>query len=403
MMNFKKYFMILLMTAMIIPGLAHAYSLTILETNPSPAQAGEYVDITFQLELVSQTPDERTNVAIRFAESEEIIPLSNQNAEFDRLLRGQTITRTFRAYIPSDVPSGNIPLELIITDDRFTTTKVTDLFIRGGERQVDFRIGQTESTPRTLLQDSKDNSLQVQLENLGEKNAEILSATLTSDTGLIEEAFYGSLQDSVANVLGGSGAQLQFDFDITNTDETNIPVRLELDYRTLNDFDNSYSRVRENIDFTLRLAESPRLDILRLEPLNSFDVGASGNELQITVENIGREEGDNFRVRLFPDPNLPFDFDQTTIFVASNIKPGENTTFIIPFDITSDAQLRTYSVNAEFESLVGDNRYKQKERFDIEVRGEEGLGIFVIAGILVALSLILATVLGFVYKRRKND
>lgn len=403
MMNKTKHILIILMAAILIPSLAHAYDLTILETNPSPAQAGEYVDITFQIELVSQTPSERNNVRLRFGESQEIIPLSNQNAEFSRILTGQTITRTFRAYIPSNVASGNIPLEVIIADDRLTTTKKTDLFVRGGQRNVDLRIGQTRSTPQTLLQDSKDNSLQVQLENLGEKNAEILSASLTSDTGLIEEAFFGSLQDSVANLMGGDGEELQFEFDIKDTDETNIPARLELDYRTLNDFDNTYSRVQEEIDFTIRLGESPRLDIVNIEALNSFDVGRSNNELQITVENVGREEGDNFRVRLFPDPNLPFDFDRTTVFVASNLKPGETATFNIPFDITSDAELRSYSVNAEFESLVGDNRYKQKERVDIEVIGEEGLSVFVIASLLVVLSLILASILGFVYKRRKND
>lgn len=402
MMINTKNIILLLMAAILLPSLAHGYELTILETNPSPAQAGEYVDVTFQIELVSQNPSERKNVMIRFGESEEIIPLSNQNAEIAEMIPGQTVTKTFRTYIPSDVASGNIPLEIIISDDVSTITKVTDLYVRGGERTVDLRIGQTRSTPQTLLQDTKDNSLRVQLENLGEKDAEILSTRLMSDTGLIEEAFFGSLQDSVANLMGGAGEELEFEFDIKDTDETNIPARIVLDYRILNDFDNSYSRVSQEIDFTIRLGESPRLNIVNVEPLNSFDVGKSDNEIQLTVENIGREEGDNFRVRLFPDPNLPFDFERTTIFVASNLKPGETSTFNIPFAITNDANLREYSVNAEFESLVGDNRYKQKERVDIEVVGEEGLGIFVIASVLVVLSLTIAGVLGFFYRRRKK-
>ena len=378
---------------------AYSYQFDIVSTNPNPAESGEYVDITFNLNHPESMQERRTNVSLRLGESEEIVPLSTQQRTYTQILPGQTITRTFTAYIPETVPNGDIPIELVVQDDRQTTTKQSTLYVEGGPRDVDLEIGKVSSTPEELLIDTDQNTLDITLQNLGEDEADLLKTTLKGDG--LEESYLKSLEDSISSLPGGEQKQLQFDFDIEDDIDNVINADLTARYRVQDDRTNTYVQEATTLPLNLSLTSHPDIEIINSDPLNTFQTDSSGNELQLTVRNEGREDGENVRLRLYPDPNVPFDFEQTNIFVSSNLETGENTSVIIPFDINADTPLRTYDVNVEFESLVGDNRYGQDASVSFDVVEEAGLSTTTIAIALLVLAVLLAVTLGYFYNREK--
>ncbi|MFW5852723.1 MAG: hypothetical protein ACOCUR_01725, partial [Nanoarchaeota archaeon] len=98
----------------------------------------------------------------------------------------------------------------------------------------------------------------------------------------------------------------------------------------------------------------------------------------------------------------PFDFEQTTIFVSALLLPNETKSFMVPFDILDEALLQGYNIDVEFESVLGSNRYKQRDRLDIKVTDEASTGIAYFAGIIISLAVLMSLGMGFIYNRKKR-
>ena len=383
----------------------HAFTFQVLSTNPAPIEAGEYADITVRIDFPLVGSESREINPTRFfiKETEDIRPVSGQELNLLSIRSGQSVTRTFRVFFSDSLPSGEIPLTLV-AQSGLQRTELTDrIFIQRAPRQVDLHVSSARSTPEDLIQDTKSNSLRVTLQNLGERDAEMMSAKLrvenSEDEATIRESFFNSMQDSISQIQGGGQGEFSFSFDIRETQANRIPMILDVTYRVRNPIDNTYNRVEESIPVELRLRETPRFQIISIEPESTLQAGTSGNRLRVQVENVGEEEGRSVRMRLFPDPSAPFDFERTTIFISSSMNPGDIAEFIIPFDILNDALVQSYFINADVESLVGSNRFDQSKRLEIQVEQEASDGLNTYLIVLLILTIGGSIVIGYFYNR----
>lgn len=401
-MAIHKLLLILLTTLALLIVPVTAFQAQLLETRPAPTQAGEFADITIRVDTQGLSTQELGEFTLRIRETDFIRPVPGHERTFRALSPGQTITHTVRVYLSSSIPTGEIPLEVLLESSRSSRDFSLPLYVSGAQNKPELHIGSIRSTPDKLLQDTKSNTIEITLQNLGDKEAQLVTANLVADESLITEAFSFSMQDSTASIAPGAQAVLRFDIDIEETDLLRIPAELELRYRTRNDFDNSFMTVQESLSFDLRLTSAPRYEILEMEPVNGIQAGTSNNQLRVSIQNVGLEEARSVRIRLYPDPASPFDFERTSIFISSNIRPGEEATVLIPFDVLNDALIQDYFVNAEFESLVGAARYTQEARLTIPVTQEASDGLSSYLFIIIVLSLVVAGVIGFLYNRKKN-
>ncbi|MCH8519857.1 MAG: hypothetical protein LAT82_03835 [Nanoarchaeota archaeon] len=405
--KFKSVFITLLISLVFIMTInsSYAYNFQILSTNPAPIEAGKYADITIRIDfpLMGGESREINPVTFYIKETQDIRPVFGQEFNLLSARSGQSVTRTFRVYFSDSIPTGEIPLTLV-AQSGLNKVELTDtIFIQRAPRDVDLLVASIQTTPQNLIQDSKSNVLTFTIQNLGERNAEMITATLRSESSelenIIEESFFFSMQDSVAQIQGGGQGELTFTIDIEETQHTKIPMTLDFTYRVRNPLDNSYTRIEQSLPIELRLRNTPRFNIVSIEPENTLTAGTNNNKIRVIVENVGEEEGTSVRLRLYPDPSAPFDFERTTLFISSSLKPNEKAEFIIPFDVLDTALIQSYFVNADIESLVGSSRFEQSLRVEIPVEQEatDGLGIYLV--ILLILTIGGSIIIGYFYSR----
>lgn len=382
-----------------------AFNLEIISTNPAPIQAGEYADITFRIDTFSSSSDrsEFRDIELYIKENDFIMPFPGQEIKIARLQAGQSLTRTMRVYFSENIPTGFIPLTLSLKSQGLFQEKTENIFVSSKIKDPELYIGKINSKPQNILQDTKSNFISVSLQNFGDKKAELLIVDLVPlIDGIITESYTNSMRDTKASIGNGMEENFEFTFNINKTKLTSIPFNLNIQYRVKNNIDNTYNTNFKTIPFNLSLSKTPWFEILKFEQLEKFQAGNDNNQLKIHIKNIGYEDGRTVRLRLFPDPSDPFDFESTSIFVSSNIKVGENTSFLIPLDIIDTALLQTYTINAQFESLVGSNRYIQTERIKISVEEKASSGKNLYLYTLIALSLLIALLIGIFHNKKNN-
>jgi len=394
-----KYTILLLMLATY----AGAYSLDLLETNPSPVRSGEYADITVRL-LTSDIDANNQDVVTFFVEeNNDIRPIAGQASEYRSLERGRTVTKTFRVFFNEGLPAGNVPVTFVIQQGDGALKIVKDVFVSGSLRIPEFYIGSIDSIPDELLQDTRNNELTLKLQNLGEKKAELITVELIDVSDTLVESNTFSMRDTISSLEGGQEAEVEFSFDIEQTDTKLIDATLLLRFRIEDELTNSFETITENIDIQIPLAKAPKLSIVNVEPIEDILVKKQENQAIVTIINTGEEEAESVRLRLFPDPTQPFDFEKNNYFVTPKLEPGEDASVIVVFDVLDGAVIEEYNFDVQLESIVGSSRQIQKDTLKIPVTGEQIDGSSLVRTIIIAAAIIIALLLGiFAYKKRKK-
>ncbi|MFT4326006.1 MAG: COG1361 S-layer family protein [Candidatus Woesearchaeota archaeon] len=375
--------------------------LTILDTNPSPIITGDYADITVQFRgNAAFGSNYEEGVSFYIKETDFIKPISSPFV-IQRLYENQIVSRTFRVFFSSDLPSGEVPIVLV--EDRgsgVTIEHIATIIVQGSLQQSDLRIGTARSIPNRLISDTDDNVITLTLQNIGDRTAELLQVTLVSDG--IEESYFNSLQQTMPRLEGGEQAELSFDFNIPRTNYSVIPAMVEIEFRERDPLNRQFERKTVSLPLDIRLSETPFFEIVSITPQQTFQAGTRGLEAEVTVRNINPRDGENVRMRLFPDPSSPFDFDRTTYLVSPELREGEESSFMLSFDILSSATVQDYVVLVEIESTVGQNRFVQRERLVIPVEKAQGSTLQQNAVFLGIGFIVIAAIIGFIYKKKDD-
>ena len=371
-----------------------------INSDPAPVRAGRYAEITIVTRIPDVLDSPREDITYKIRETEHIRPVSGQEFTVARANPGQVITRTFTVYFSEKIATGFYPVELVEIRNDVESRRRFDVFVEGRPDVPELKIGSTSSIPNRLIRDTEDNVLHLELMNLGEKTAELVSAEIAA-TEEISETSFGSLKDHASSIADGQSARFEFEFDIQDTDKERIETSLDVSYRMR--VDNSYEVVDVQLPLEIRLARTPQFVITSMEPLNEFRIGGSDREMLVEIKNTGDRDGENVRMRLFPNPESPFDFERTTIFVTSLIKPDESTLVKVPFDILDDALVQPYNINIELESVIGANRYNQRDRLEIDVTSEAATEVASYASMIVVGAIVLSLTIGLMRRRKAKS
>jgi hypothetical protein len=389
-----KQTMLFLMILAIMPAVVSAYNLDILETNPSPVNPGEYADITVRVISTRDVDEISNDVEVFVEETDDIRPLAGQSYSFTQLRGGDQITKTFRIFFSEKLSAGNVPVTFNVRDNGAIFKFEEDIFLRGGIKTPELVIGDIDTVPRELLKDTTNNKITITLQNLGDETAELLVAEMIDLDCCIEQSFTYSLRDSISSLEGGQEATLEYTFDVLETAKDIITPSLNVRYRTLDELTNSYQTVTESIPFEIPVTKAPDIEITKVTPVKNIESRSQENEVLIHVTNAGEEEGESIRLRIYPDPSYPFDFERTNYLISSKLNPGENASVKIKFDVLDFATLRSYPIAVELESIVGENRYVQDGDINIEVTGEGTNQALIFRYVFLIVAVVIAIILG---------
>jgi hypothetical protein len=381
---------------------AYSFDVTVISTDPAPLVAGDYGDIT--LRITNPFEETRKNVEVSIPSTKDFKFLESDTLFLQEVYGKESITRTFRVFFSEDLPQGTITLPIEIRYDSLFTKEEIELYISNTLSNPEFFIGEISTTPSELLPDTNDNQLTITLQNLGDKDAELVSGIITTDETKIKASNSYSLQDSVSKIEAGNQKELTFTIDVEPSTYGEIPATLQLHYRAKDSVGNTYKTFNEKIPFTINIANAPDLVITNVEQLTPFTIGSSENILRLTIKNQGTKKAKEVRVRAVPDSSYPFSFEEFTQYTASSLDIGEETTVDFTIEVLSKADARDYPTTVLLESLVGESRYTQESDVTITTTGEEPKSTIGIGNSVIGIVFFFAILIGVMqFRKRKHS
>lgn len=396
-MKITKLLITTLLTLIFSLSATFAFSVELVKTDPAPITAGEYADITlrFTNNLISGDGNTKEDVSFSIENTQYINLISNHDEKISVVNEGESFTRTFRVYFSEELEQGFIDLPVKISYGNTNLIKDLRVYIESGKNDVDLKISQIITTPRELLRNNDNNKVEILVNNLGEKDAELVSAKLVSLNSEFEESYSFSNQDNLASIPAGSQGVLNFEVDINDIENINLESQLELNYRSKKGISNTYNSFNEVIDFNLSLRSAPYLVVENIVQEDSFELGSNENRLRVTIRNEGTQEAKEVRARVISDVSYPFTIEQSTQYVTANIKPNQSADIIFKYEISEDAEIKDYTSVLVLESLVGQARTSREDFISVTPQYAENIDNFTIGLIVVVLIVIVSLLLGF--------
>ncbi|OVE74661.1 hypothetical protein BVX95_01655 [archaeon D22] len=393
---------IIFITLLAMSTLGQALSVSVEDYNPKPGETGDYLDIWLKIE----------NPALEAAEGEfyiEIFPrdgLELSNGEDAKKRIGlmpplATHTIEYRLLVKKDAVQGPNLIDVKLTNENAVIEKTISVTVEDDdELEVNFQIGDLESDPDRIKPDDENVELRVTLLNLGDANAKG-TKTVLKDVP-VGFSFTKSYSDEylVGNVDSDSSAVAKFHIDVNkNVSPGDYSAILELSYKYEPDEDED-DYLFETIDLPLEISvrSVPIYEItnVSVEPLTA---GEEDVKVQITIQNLGEEEGESVRIKAFAKTEQPFSFDDSSDFVAPILRPGEYGQGTIQFDVDKDANLQKYLIDLEIKSIVNDDVITSRHTVPVEVMFERSTNPwrFALIGII-----LLAAYFGYRYFFKKK-
>lgn len=392
-MNYIKSLLSLMLGFLLI-GNVFSFSVDLLNTDPAPIVAGEYADVTVRFSN-DKSDDEKSDVSFGFENSEYFKLIEGPRDSISKVYPGEYFTKTFRISFSEDLEGGFINLPFYIISNGIKQVSDLQVMISGADVKPSFYIGSVKSTPNELLADTDNNKLKVVLQNLGDRDAQLVSAKLIIDSDLVEESYSYSLTDSIASISGGEQGELEFTVDLDKKVTGIVKANVVLNYRYEKAIGNEYEVVTESLPLEIRISDSPILEISNVELMDDFKIGSVDNRVRVEIKNVGNEDAKDVRVRLSPDISYPFVYNQLTEYVTSEIKVGETSIVEFKVEVLKDATVRDYGVTANLESLVGDSRYFNDGVVTLSVTEGKESSIPTTGKVLIGIILLVSAFIGF--------
>lgn len=391
--NLTKLLLLVALVVFLVPS-ALAVSVSVLSTDPAPLQAGDFADVTVQVSsgINEQRYDE---LKLSVKETNFIKVISNNEKSWVDFVSGRSATHTFRVYIEENLPTGAVDFSFVVETDTGTFDSEDRVFVQDSDSKPELSIGSIKTTPKELLPDTDDNQITITVQNLGDKDAELVKATLVSDSELVKPSYSFSLQDSTASIASGEQEELTFTIDLKETTENEIPSQLQLQYRSKTNGGSDYETINTIIPFDLEIIDAPLLKIVEVKQVDSFIGGSTENEVLIGIKNEGNTDAEEVRVRLVPDVSYPFLFELTTQYVSSNIKPGETAYVSFVTEVQDSADSRDYAITAKLESLIGETRYVREDVVSLHTEPGKEVPVKTISIVIISLIILVGAFIGY--------
>jgi len=339
---------------------------SVLEYDPLPAKAGDFVDVFISIE--NNSKGDTGNLKAELIPKDSLRLAYGQEAVKNLgILPGfKSAVVKYRLEVTREAIDGDNIMEFVVResgkpDQRF------DLSIDVDNKLPNIEIGGIESDPRKILPDTDDVQLTVTLLNTGEDVAENLKATLVLPEDL-EVADSFSNISLLGNLNGNSSAESVFFIDVPEETKSGTYTLKVLTQYTLNN-SGANNFLEKELSFDLIVKPVPRFEVVEVTT-NPADLQAGNRNvsLKIKIKNIGEANGESVRVKVFEKSEQPFEFDKAFDFVAPKLEPGQEGEATLLFRIKDDASIQNYLLELEIKSFVDDTVRTQQEVISVPVK-----------------------------------
>jgi hypothetical protein len=286
--------------------------------------------------------------------------------------------------VADDVTEGEHDIELRITSGDIT--KTVSVPVRVQNQAVDLTVTNIQTDPATLLPDTENNELTLDVVNNGDRTAEHVVATTELPDGFEPVNAFAQRQ-AVGNIAPGETKQATFRFDInTSADAGMVTMPATIQYAK----NDSSARETQDVSFDLHLTGAPRYELTGIE--SDLAAGERGT-IRATVQNTGSEKSTSTRLRVLDSADLPFSYDSSNVFIGT-LQPGQNGTAVFDVTVEEDAHAKDYLIDFEVRGVKNTDVFVDEftKRVTAGATGQTGTGMSSammagLAGILVVLAV----------------
>ncbi|MFO8016890.1 MAG: hypothetical protein R6U32_07360 [Candidatus Woesearchaeota archaeon] len=388
----------LILTAPSVMGLVYSsdpksvdvLNVELVNQDPDPAETGQYVELRFRVENLGMVNAEYVKV--------ELLPLYpfSLHPDEDAVRDIGTITPYFRQdkafvvkyklRVDEGALDGENPVRMRLRTGKSSwVTKEFDIDVNVTE--VNLQIGSLRTDPAKLVSDTDEAELSVELQNVGESDAENVIAEISLPDGM-EPSYAYSDRSNMGTINGESSDTAEFYVDIEEGLQGGIKkANLSISYKRSDDRNNEYKNI--TIPLEIPMHDRPVFRITDVE--KSRAVQGREVDMILTVENTGAEEAESVSLKAFKESSQPFEFDEKSDFIG-NLKPGEKGQAALSFTVEDDAPEKSYILEMEIRYIDDEEVLLQNRDVKITVKSDSGLDaifIFLGAAVLILLGLYL--------------
>lgn len=365
-------------------------NIQLLLYEPCPAQAGGYMDLWIKIENNgSRTLRDLTCVLL------EEYPFSidpNEEPERDigSLPESEVIVLQYKVRVADNAVGGWNEITLNCSAKYYGNTSASfDINVKPGP---EFSVGSVTADPLKITSDMKDVKLTVEIQNIGEASAKLVTAELNLPTGFTASESYSD-RANLGTIENDSNKEAVFYIDVSEEVKPGIHnTSLTIQYKANDNY------ITKEIPIELKVKSSALFKIEQTSVKPSELAAGDKAELRIKLSNVGTEEAESISVRIYKKSDQPFDFEENYDYIG-NLKPNQTAEAVFTFTVTDDANLKEYLLNLEIRHVDGSDVKLVTKTIPIEVSNEKG---FQLLFLVIPIVCIIALMVWWKYNKKQQ-
>ena len=328
---------------------AEALSVKLMKYDPYPANTGEYVTVWIKIEnpgLGGPSEDVKLRIVPEYPFSLE--PGETGLEEIGKLSMNDYAMFDFRLRVDDNAIDGKNTLKVEYMERIDSEWSETELTIEVESDKVDFEIADIDSVPLRLKPGDEDAKIVVEIQNIGDGDAECVKSRLMLPPGFNASDSYSDIAN-LGTVAAYASSDATFYIDV---DESVQPGE-QIATITISYMDKDSDEYKEEtLDLRIPIKNTPLFEIVSSEITpGTITVGDTAT-LKMRIKNKGTEEGESVRVRAMLKSEQPFDFSNGEAFdYVGDLDVGEIGEAVLKFDVGDDAALKTYLLDIEIRCV----------------------------------------------------
>jgi hypothetical protein len=381
-------------------------NVVLLNQDPDPAEAGEYVELRFNIFKSGNDAIENLNFKLEteypfyFDKSDT----ADRNIEYWKTQSGDDwyYTLFYKLRVDEDAIEDTYELELKYWYNNQEIKSIKKFDVRVGDnKQTNLILGNIKTSPTKLVSDTDEAQIDVEIINIGDEDAENVISTLILPDGFVSTYVYSN-RYVLGTIPANSSKTATFYVDIDeNLKAQQYPLDIKLEYKEKDDEDNILLTKILNTDISLK--SKPKFEILDYEIISGNMAPDQEVYVKFTVKNIGSKEAQSTSIRMFKDTAQPIELKEKFDFIG-DLEVGESGEAILSFKIDKDAMPKEYNFDFQLRAVNDQETYLENKTlsFNIENGVESSSIVWQVIIAIIILVLVILTSYNFGKSKGKN-
>lgn len=326
---------------------------TLLNQDPDPVEAGEYVELRFKVE--KEGNEELTDIQYElvpeypFSFDQSDIAIKDLNDWTANSDAKEYYILYYKMLVDKNAVADTYELSLFQTSTNPEVRREIKFDVRVEEKKTpNLIIGLIDTNPKKVVADYDEAKFEMEIVNNGDEMAENVIVSLDLPQGF-EESFGYSTLANLGTIDAGDSKNAIFYLDtLEGLKQGSYPTQISINYTE--DNDDSKQNYLSVLPVDLKVFGKPEYEIVDV----ILDEGLSGGdnaEVRIVVKNVGSKKAESTSAQVFKDSSQPFDFDDKTDYIGE-LDIGESGDAVFTFLIEENAVTKDYKLDIQIRSIV---------------------------------------------------